>query len=106
MVSSLSFRRLGRQIAGRNRPLLIRARCASDAKTLLRTSIRNSTGNISFRADLTPAQQNHLKILRSELEAMKENGITDKTIKYINGIPKIISISNFRSPKENTTKAQ
>lgn len=99
IVPSLKLRRLGRPTAGKTRPLLINTSSATDARTLLKIKPISET-NISFKPNLTKDQQNHLKTLRTELETLTVNGDNNKTIKYINGIPRIIDKNNFRTPKE------
>lgn len=91
------IRRLGRPLAGRTRPLLIATPSPDDALTILKwKSTAEAEGpQITFKSDLTQAQQQHLKNLRAELDALIKGGDLTKTIKYINGIPKIVT-KNFR----------
>lgn len=56
-------------------------------------------GPIRMNADLTLMQRNHLKELRSQLEILNKDAVL-KTIKYINGQPRIVDIkNNKRGPK-------
>ena len=56
--------------------------------------------DIKFKPSLTQAQQLHLNAVRAELDQITQSGITNKTIKYINGIPRIVNKPNFRPSKE------
>lgn len=99
-TKDIKLRRLGRQSAGRTRPLLIETKSTSDARTIFKYKPDQDT-RVVFKPDLTPAQQKHLSSLRTKLETLNVNGKSNKTIKYVNGIPKIVDI-NFR--QVTTTK--
>lgn len=97
-IDNLKLRRLGRPIAGRSRPLLIETPSPTIALTILKSKPPTTVDGtqIAFKSDLTPAQLLHLKNLRTQLDTLEKNGDTNKTIKYINGTPKIVN-KNFRS---------
>ncbi|XP_054736257.1 uncharacterized protein LOC129243132 [Anastrepha obliqua] len=97
--TGLKLRRLGRHTPGRSRPLLVVTPTATDALTLLKSKPADGNTTISFKPDLTPTQQEYLKSLRSDLASLEKNGDLSKTIKYVNGIPKIVT-KNFRSIRE------
>lgn len=71
-----------------------------DARTILRNKKnligKSSTSKLSIISDQTPSQVQLLNRLRGELDARKANGEPNLTIKYIHGVPKIIS-TNFRT---------
>lgn len=102
-LSNLKLRRLGRPTAGRNRPLLIETPSPDIALNILKHKPDDATfeSQILFKSDQTQAQQLHLKNLRVELESITKSGDSTKTIKYINGIPKIVN-RNFRSLAERS----
>lgn len=66
-----------------------------DSQETVKIILRNKTGikENSFRiySDQTPYQQNFMVNLKKELKERQERGETDLTIKYIKGIPKIIT---------------
>lgn len=68
-----------------------------DAKQILRNKgklLENSgTRNLTVIDDKTPVQLECLKILRTELDTRKRNGESNLTIRYVQGVPKIV---NFR----------
>lgn len=95
-ITEFKLKRLGKPSAGKNRPLLLETKSASIAKSILKSKpARDTDPPIRFKPDLTKAQQNHLNSLRSQLDSLNKSGVTDKTIKYINGVPKIVT-HNFR----------
>lgn len=84
--------RLGKYKIGSTR--LIKA-CFSSSdipRKILRNKNSANTKNIKVFADLTPAQQSHLKELRQQLASRQDQGETGLTIKYVNGVPKIVSL--------------
>lgn len=112
-LSNYRIRRLGRPVAGRTRPMLITTPNAAEAMTILKTKSEHAMdgeSGIIFKSDLTPAQTSYLKELREELNALHEKGEKDKTIRYINGIPRIVKSNdntninkrknNFRQPSQ------
>lgn len=93
-VSALtSVNRLGR-FQGTPRPLKL---CFSDPKiplTLLRNKVKLSVTHfkeITLSDDKTPQQLRQLAELRKELKQRQENGDSNCTIKYVKGIPLIVS---------------
>lgn len=100
-IPNFKIRRLGRPTTDRPRPLLIETRSVVDARDILKLNHREGS-TVAFKPDLTPAQQSHLKNLRSQLDTLIKNGDTSKTIKYVQGVPQIVN-KNFRplSEREN-----
>lgn len=98
-LKNFKLRRIGRPKAGKIRPLRIETACESDAKLLLKTKT-SFESKIRFSSDQTPAQQLQLKHRRSELDTLVQDGITNKTIKYINGCPQIVN-KTFRKEAES-----
>ena len=96
-LANIKLRRLGRAADGRTRPLLLDFPSVNEAKTLLKTG-NNGASNTIFKNYLTQSQQIHLKTVRLELKSLEERGITNKTIKYVSGIPKIVNKHTFPTP--------
>ncbi|XP_074110822.1 uncharacterized protein LOC141535007 [Cotesia typhae] len=94
-VTSPKLRRIGRRVQGKTRPLLVETKSVSETKTLMKSKPDPST-QVVIRPDLTQAQQIHLKSISEELTS--GNGKNNKTIKYINGTPRIVN-KNFRQIK-------
>lgn len=92
-VSPVRVARLGRPGA-RPRPLKVCLMDGSAAKNILRqkNKLRGTEfGSVTIRDDKTPRQLEYLNHLRSELKSRQDSGEEDITIKYVKGIPKIIS---------------
>lgn len=83
--------RIGRYDEMKARPMKL----CFDSQETVKIILRNKTGikENSFRiySDQTPYQQNFMVNLKKELKERQERGETDLTIKYIKGIPKIIT---------------
>lgn len=47
--------------------------------------------NIKIHADSTLMQRQYLKEIQTQLRKLENDGITDKTIKFIDNIPKIVN---------------
>lgn len=62
------------------------------ATKILKNRNKISNKNVKLHSDLTPMQIQHLKDLREELNHRNSNG-ENLTIKYINGVPKIVKAS-------------
>lgn len=84
--------RLGKLNPTKNRPLKIYFDCSQIPKQLMKNKGKITNKDIKIYADLTPTQQNNLKLLRQDLCNRQENGETDITIKYVNGVPKIVAV--------------
>ena len=56
-------------------------------------------GPVKISRDLTLIQRKHFKNLRQQLGILKEAGETDKTIRYFNGVPKIVSVNKKQEAK-------
>lgn len=46
-------------------------------------------------------QREYLRDLRAELKALIDSGVNNKTIRYFNGVPKIVDAKVNRSSKKN-----
>lgn len=100
-LPNMKLRRLGRATEGKTRPLLIDTPSVNEARILLKSKPAEGSG-VAFKQYLTPLQQKHLRELRNELNTLVDNGDTNKTIKYVNGVPKIVDKHTFHPPKAKT----
>lgn len=83
-----------------NRPRLVRATLSSKSDVL--AILWNKTkykDPVRIFQDSTPRQQQYLSSLRTELKSLVDASVTDKTIRYINGTPKIVNVSRPSSKK-------
>lgn len=99
LLPDINLRRLGKPTHGKIRPVLLYTPSSKVARAIIKSKPATGT-NIKFKFSLTQAQQQHLNTLRAELDELVKDGDTNKTIRYINGVPKIINKPNFRAPKE------
>lgn len=72
------------------RSLIITLQNAQSALNIIRNRTKLKDKNIFINADLTPNQRMHFNNTRDELKRRLANGEKDLTIKYIQGVPKII----------------
>ncbi|KAK5637828.1 hypothetical protein RI129_000183 [Pyrocoelia pectoralis] len=96
-TNGIKIFRLGRIIKeNKPRPLKVILNSSYDAISVLRNKqkLRNINNRISVSSDLTPAQQSYLQDLRAQLLDRSTKGEKDLTIRYIKGIPKIVSQKN------------
>lgn len=90
--------RVGKKRNSHSRPLCVIFENKDDALSIIRNNKRY-TGPIKMRQDLTVKQQYHLNKLRDELKAATDSGIKDKTIRYSNGILRIVELKQVRDKK-------
>lgn len=83
--------RIGKSRTGHVRPLKVVLSNKNDAITVLKNKYKYR-GQAKIKQDLSKYQRDYLQNLRARLESMQSSGINDKTIRYINGIPKIIDM--------------
>lgn len=86
----LKIFRIGKYVAGRNRPL----KACFESEQIVMRLLRNRTNiknNIKLYSDQTYNQRSYLNQLKSELMQRQENGEENITIKYIKGTPKIVA---------------
>lgn len=82
--------RLGKKSQGRNRPVCVSLKSKSDVTAILKNKSKYG-GPVMIAQDRTPKQREHLAELRLELQNLISTGVTDKTIRYINGSPCIVN---------------
>lgn len=82
--------RLGKYIPEKNRPVKVYFSDTNTPRSLLRQK-SSLPENIQIYADQTPSQKQHWQSMKEELKKRTENGEKDLLLKYIKGIPKIIT---------------
>lgn len=93
----ISVRRLGAFRQDHTRPLRVSLPSKSDVINVLKKKYVYS-GPIGIKQDLTKRQRDHFLGVKKRLENLKDSGVTDMTIKYFNGVPKIVKVNqNARS---------
>lgn len=90
-------RRLGKKRLGHSRPVCVSMSNKREANLILSNKTRYS-GPVRIFQDQTLKQRNYLKELRTNLQLLKDSGVRDKTIRFVNGVPKIVDFKP-RSPK-------
>lgn len=90
-VEIIKTQRIGKSRAGHVRPLIVTLSNRYEAVTILKNKYKYK-GHAKIKQDLTKQQREYLRNLRARLVTMQEAGINDKTIRYINGVPRIVDI--------------
>lgn len=83
--------RIGKYDESKTRPIKLCFDNQETAKNILRNKINLKEDSIRIYSDQTPYQQKLMLNLKTELKRRLENGETNLTIKYIKGIPKIVT---------------
>lgn len=83
--------RLGKQNQQRNRPVKVCFSTQETAISILRKKNNLKRESIKIFSDQTPFQQAFLKTLKEELESRIASGEENLSIKYVKGVPKIVS---------------
>ena len=97
--------RIGKSFPGRPRLLRVKLNSPDLAKSaLIKQKVLKNTEfrKVVIRDDKTYAQNLFLKDLRSELQNRINSGESDLTIKYLNGIPRIVQDSPKSSSNDNS----
>ena len=82
--------RFGKYKQGVIRPIKFIMPCPQNALSVLRNK-KTLNDNIFIQADQTHAQRQYLKNLRVQLNQLQSEGVLNKTIRFINGVPKIVN---------------
>lgn len=93
---SVKCLRLGKKRDGHLRPLRVSFTSRELTLSILRNKRRYS-GPVRIYQDQTPRQRMHLAELRESLKNMINAGEKNKTIRYVNGVPKIVTATNSHS---------
>lgn len=91
--------RIGRPAAGKVRPIRVTLNNEEEVITIVRKAINLKNTRFDKKvfvsADLTPRQQQYLRNVRRQLKERRDAGENNLKLKYINGIPKIISVNSL-----------
>lgn len=90
--------RLGKKQQNKSRPL----RVSFPNKDVVVKILRGKSqylGPVKITQDRIPKQRKHFKDLQAQLRMLNDAGDINKTIRYRNGVPKIISINSHVTPK-------
>lgn len=96
--------RLGKFAADRTRAIKVCFASEEMAKAILRNKNCLKNHYIKIFSDQTPHQRKHLQNLVKELDKRTADGEPNLIIKYIKGIPKIITSSEKTAPSVTNTK--
>ncbi|KAJ8722613.1 hypothetical protein PYW07_003793 [Mythimna separata] len=83
--------RLGKYKSQKSRAIKVCFSSEDTAKNILRSRNKVDRENIKIFSDQTPYQRKHLQNLKEVLQHRTSNGESGLSIKYIKGIPKIVS---------------
>lgn len=96
-ISNFKLIRIGSFTAGKTRPIKIVLDEEKHVHNLIRKAhvLKNnaSYNQIAISFDRTPKQIDYYRNVKKQLDDRKNNGEKDIKIKYINGIPKIVSLN-------------
>lgn len=82
-------RRLGAPLAGKIRPILVTLKCEESVQYVLRN--KRKVANVRIFKDQTPLQRSQYRDLKAELDKLHNSGQKNKVIRYVNGVPKIVT---------------
>lgn len=83
--------RVGKYDPAKNRPIKVCYNSHETVKNILRNKTSFKDENIKIYSDQTPNQKKYLMDLQNQLKLRQEKGEENITIKYIRGVPKIIT---------------
>jgi hypothetical protein len=87
-TEKINVLRLGKEVAGRTRPIKVSLGSANEAKLIIQNN-RLLKDGLRIKADLTFAQREQMRSLWSEVEERRTEGEDNLTVKFFNGVPKI-----------------
>ncbi|KAK2577881.1 hypothetical protein KPH14_012828 [Odynerus spinipes] len=91
--------RIGRKTPDRVRPVRVTLSSKQEVQEILKHKFKY-VGPVKIFQDRTEKQRAHLDRLRQELKSLINSGVTSKTIRYVNGTPRIVDMS-FSIKKKN-----
>ncbi|KAJ3660168.1 hypothetical protein Zmor_004636 [Zophobas morio] len=91
------LRRIGSKNTRRIRPLLMTVSSSADVINILRNY--RTKNNVYINRDLTVKQRNLSFAVRKDFKQRCDNGEKDIKLKYFNGIPKIVSVTQENNRK-------
>ncbi|XP_024877224.1 uncharacterized protein LOC112458049 [Temnothorax curvispinosus] len=98
----IKIRRLGTFRQGHARPLRVSLPSKSDAIDILKKK-KSYSGPVGIKQDLTRKQRDHFVCVKKRFESLRDTGVTDKTIRFFNGIPKIVNMPQSSRAKNMNT---
>ncbi|CAH1170632.1 unnamed protein product [Phaedon cochleariae] len=101
--------RLGKHRTGVNRLVKVELSSAKDVVTVLRNTSKVSKSSyplIRIKSDKTPKQMKQLGALYDDLKARRANGDTNLAIRYVNNIPKIVTVSDYHQGNSKRTREE
>ena len=98
----LKCMRIGKKREGYTRPVRVTLPSKNDALKILRNKSCYS-GPVKIYNDQTNNQRKYLKSLQERLKNLRDAGEVDKTIRYFNGTPKIVTAKNNHNTKNSNT---
>lgn len=96
--------RLGKFSADRTRAIKVCFASEEVAKAILRNKNCLKDDHVKIFSDQTPHQRKHMQNLVRELDKRTADGELNLIIKYIKGIPKIVTSSEKKAPSITNTK--
>lgn len=90
-ANDMKLFRLGKPAVNKVRPLKVVFQNRNEAMAVLLQSDRLKAKGISVSRDRTPLERQALHEVRNELKARESDGETDLTIKFVNGVPRVIN---------------
>lgn len=96
--------RLGKFAADRTRAIKVCFASEEITKAILRNKNCLKNDYIKIFSDQTPRQRKHMQNLIRELDKRIADGEPNLIIKYVKGIPKIITSSEKKAPSVTNTK--
>lgn len=100
-MDSVKCTRLGAPSEGKIRPLKLTFSTKEEALQIVRLKSKLNVTGVYIKYDQTPSQREYLKKIIQELEQRKQNGEENVRIKYVNGIPTIITPITRSSHSKN-----
>lgn len=83
--------RIGKKTRDQSRPLCVTLSSREQVYDVMRMKHKYS-GPVGFSQDRTLKQRAHLKNLRARLKSLSDAGDNSKTIKYTNGVPRLVDV--------------
>lgn len=90
--SHVRVARLGGRHTRGPRPLRVTLSSKQEAVSILKSKIKYK-GPVKIFQDQTPKQRKYLNNLKTKLKELHDSGVTNKTIRFFNGVPKIVDKS-------------
>lgn len=90
-IRSIKVTRIGKFTDGKERPVCVNVNDKYTALNILKNKKKVTNKNFKIFSDQTKRQRSYLLSVQNQLKELVAKGVTDKTIKYVNNIPTIVS---------------